>query len=65
MKNDKTCSTCLNNADGFCDRLGMDVKDEDYCKKHKGPEESWQDAMMRTFLAGHQGGQYVENKNQI
>lgn len=30
---DKTCRTCIDNDDGFCDRIGILVEDEDYCER--------------------------------
>lgn len=47
----KTCETCQYNDCGLCDRIGRLVEDDDTCDKWRG--ESWQEAMMRTFLAGH------------
>lgn len=32
---EKTCKTCLDNEDGFCDRKGILVDDEDSCEKHR------------------------------
>ncbi len=29
---DKTCRTCIDNEDGFCDRKGILVDDEDSCE---------------------------------
>ena len=40
---DKTCKTCVDNEDGFCDRKGILVEDDD----------QWRESMMRNFLRGH------------
>nr|DAG26137.1 MAG TPA: hypothetical protein [Caudoviricetes sp.] len=32
---DNTCSTCIDNEDGFCDRNGILVEDDDSCDKHR------------------------------
>ena len=32
---DKTCKTCVDNEDGFCDRKGILVEDDDQCTDHK------------------------------
>lgn len=58
MKNEKNCSTCINNEDGFCDKKGILIKGDDSCEAHKAlktwaEKMKWADAMMRTFLAGH------------
>ena len=39
---DKTCKTCIDNEDGFCDN--------DQCTDHK---PDWRESMMRNFLRGH------------
>lgn len=50
---EKTCKTCIDNDCGLCDRLGLWVEDDDTCEKWRGEQQAWQEAMMRTFLAGH------------
>lgn len=51
---DKTCKTCVDNEDGFCDRKGILVEDDDdECADHK---PDWRESMMRNFLRGHQYG---------
>lgn len=37
----KTCKTCIDNEDGFCDRKGILVEDEDGCNKHRKDGEEW------------------------
>ena len=37
----KTCKTCADNEDGFCDRKGILVEDEDGCNKHREDGEEW------------------------
>lgn len=50
----KTCGTCIDNDCGLCDRLGIWVEDDDdACEDWNGATSPWQDAMLRTFLAGH------------
>lgn len=43
---DKTCRTCIDNEDGFCDRKGILVDDEDSCEKHR---EDWRDRLRIIF----------------
>lgn len=51
---DKTCRTCIDNEDGFCDRKGILVDDdEDSCEKHR---EDWRDRLLDHFLRGHGKG---------
>lgn len=53
----KNCKTCRDNDCGLCNRTGRFVKDTDSCEKHRDKNEpTWQEAFMRTFLAGHLGG---------
>jgi len=49
MTEDKTCKTCVDNEDGFCDRKGILVEDDE-CTDHK---PDWRESMMRNFLRGH------------
>ncbi len=37
----KTCKTCIDNEDGFCDRKGILVEDEDICNKHREGGMEW------------------------
>lgn len=53
---DKTCKTCLDNEDGFCDRKGILVDDEDSCEKHR---ENWRDRLLDHFLRGHGKGEII------
>lgn len=53
---DKTCKTCLDNEDGFCDRKGILVDDEDSCEKHR---ENWRDRLLDHFLRGHGKGEMI------
>ena len=32
---DKTCSNCVDNDNGLCDRKGILVEDDDSCDKHR------------------------------
>lgn len=50
MTEDKTCKTCIDNEDGFCDRKGILVEVYDQCTDHK---PDWRESMMRNFLRGH------------
>lgn len=52
MRKGKNCSTCIENEDGFCDKKGILIKDDDNCEKWKGHQE-WKERMLRTFLANH------------
>lgn len=52
MSEEKTCRTCVENEDGFCNRKGIQVKDNNICNKHR-EKLNWQQAFMRTFIAGH------------
>ncbi len=49
---ERNCGTCRENDDGFCDRKGILVDDDDTCEKWGG-EQEWKEKMMNTFLAGH------------
>lgn len=49
---ERNCGTCRENDDGFCDRKGILVEDDDNCEKWGGKQE-WKEKMMHTFLAGH------------
>ena len=41
----KTCSTCIDNDNGLCDRKGILINDDDYCEKQ---EVDWRnDTMLR------------------
>lgn len=42
MKN-KTCKTCIDNEDGFCDRKGILVEDEDSCNNHREGGTEWKE----------------------
>lgn len=54
METKKTCETCINNDDYYCDKFGFLVDDEDEaCNNYKSKNPEWKQAMMRTFLAGH------------
>ena len=46
MTEDKTCKTCIDNDNGFCDRKGILVEDDDHCSDHKS---DWRESMMRNF----------------
>ena len=37
MEKIKNCGTCADNEDGFCDRKGILVTDEDTCSKWNNP----------------------------
>lgn len=50
--NEKNCSTCIDNEDGFCDRKGILVEEDDTCENWNG-DEDWKEHFLRTFLAGH------------
>ena len=39
----KTCKTCIENEDGFCDRKGILVEDEDGCNKHREEGTEWKE----------------------
>lgn len=48
MKNEKNCSTCINNEDGFCDRREILVEEDDTCESWNG-NETWKEHLLRTF----------------
>lgn len=35
MDTEKNCGTCVDNEDGFCDRKGILVEDDDTCDSHR------------------------------
>lgn len=39
----KTCKTCVDNEDGFCDRKGILVTDEDSCNNHMEGGTEWKE----------------------
>ena len=39
----KTCKTCIDNEDGFCDRKGILVTDEDSCNNHREGGMEWKE----------------------
>ncbi len=49
---EKNCKSCIDNEDGFCDRKGVLVEEDDTCENWNGGEE-WKEHFLRTFLAGH------------
>ncbi|MDO5362841.1 MAG: hypothetical protein Q4F03_09380 [Eubacteriales bacterium] len=49
---EKNCSTCIDNEDGFCDRRGILVEEDDTCESWNG-NETWKEHFLRTFLARH------------
>ncbi len=49
---ERNCSTCIDNEDGFCDRKGILVEEDDACENWNGSED-WKEHFLRTFLAGH------------
>lgn len=54
MDTEKNCGTCVDNDDGFCDRKGILVEDDDTCDSHRSKGGmGWRERMMRVFLAGH------------
>lgn len=42
----KTCKTCIDNEDGFCDRKGILVEDEDSCNKHREGRVEWKEESL-------------------
>ena len=52
MKDERNCSTCIDNEDGFCDRKGVLVEEDDTCESWNSSED-WKEHFLRTFLAGH------------
>lgn len=42
----------IDNEDGFCDRKGILVEEDDTCESWNG-SETWKEHFLRTFLAGH------------
>ena len=53
-RKEQICETCKENDNGFCDRIGRMVEDDDWCAKWKTKEvPEWKARMMNTFLAGH------------
>ena len=54
MMDDKTCSSCIDNDDGICDRKGTMVEEDDTCEKWKGKNlPDWRARVLNTFLSGH------------
>lgn len=54
MSEEKTCRTCIENEDGFCNRKGILVEDDDSCESHRSKRGTgWQERMSRMFLTGH------------
>lgn len=53
---DKTCRTCIDNEDGFCDRKGILVDDEDSCEKHR---EDWRDRFTGSFSQRSRKGEIM------
>lgn len=52
-REEQICETCKENDNGFCDRIGRMVEDDDWCAKWKTKEvPEWKARMMNTFLAG-------------
>ena len=49
MKN-KTCSSCIDNDNGLCDRNGILVENDDTCDKHREYFEDWREKIMHRFL---------------
>lgn len=49
---EKNCKSCIDNEDGFCDRKGILVEEDDACESWNG-NETWKEHFLRTFLAGH------------
>ena len=53
-RKEQICETCKANDNGFCDRIGRMVEDDDWCAKWRTKEvPEWKARMMNTFLAGH------------
>ena len=53
-RKEQICETCKENDNGFCDRIGRMVEDDDWCAKWKIKEvPEWKARMMNTFLDGH------------
>ena len=42
----KICKTCIDNEDGFCDRKGILVEDEDSCNKHREDGTEWKEESL-------------------
>ena len=53
-RQEQICETCKENDNGFCNRIGRLVEDDDWCAKWKTKEvPEWKARMMNTFLAGY------------
>lgn len=46
---DKTCSSCIDNDNGLCDRKGILVEEDDTCEEYTAHAENWCQFMMRRF----------------
>lgn len=46
---DKTCSSCINNDNGLCDRKGILVEEDDTCEECTAHAENWRQFMMHRF----------------
>lgn len=44
--NNKTCTTCIDNDNGLCDRKGILIHEDDTCDQHK---EDWREKMLEKF----------------
>lgn len=40
MSNNKSCRTCIDNEDGFCDRKGILVEEDDSCENHSSDQDN-------------------------
>lgn len=45
MKN-KTCTTCIDNDNGLCDRKGILIHEDNTCDQHR---EDWRQRMLEKF----------------
>ena len=46
MMENKTCTTCIDNDNGLCDRKGILIHEDDTCNQHK---EDWRQRMLKKF----------------
>ena len=47
---DKTCSSCINNDNGLCDRKGILVEEDDTCEEYTAHAENWCQFLLRRFM---------------
>ena len=49
MMKDKTCTTCIDNDNGLCDRKGILIHEDDTCNRHKEDSVSYTHLTLPTI----------------